>query len=67
MAKLRNITPHTLETRLNGRNFVTEPDAILDLPDDLYGAYAWPDSIWAEIDVPHTEKKPRKTAAHEEN
>lgn len=66
MAKLRNITPHTLETRLNGRNFVTESDAILEVPDDLYSQYAWPEEIWAEIDLPHDEK-PRKTAAHKEN
>lgn len=52
MAKLRNRSDDTLETRVSGRTYTTAPDALLDLPDDVYLAHAWPETLWTEVDVP---------------
>ena len=58
MAKLRNITEHALETRLAGARYTTEPDAVLEVPDDVYQAYLWPETQWAEVEVPQKPKDP---------
>lgn len=52
MAKLRNTSDDTLETRVGGRSYTTEPDGLLDIPDDVYLAHVWPETLWAEVDVP---------------
>lgn len=68
MAKLRNKTTDTLETRVAGRRYVTEPDGLLEVPDDVFDAHAWPGTVWDEVETPKSgSDHPRKTAAHKEN
>lgn len=76
MAKLRNKTDNTLETKVLGRSYITEPDGILEVTDDVYLAHGWPDAIWDDVEVPSSPDDddkpkpvhhPRKTAASKEN
>lgn len=52
MAKLRNCSVFTLETQVSGVKYVTDPDGLLDVPDDVFLAHDWPSSLWDEVEVP---------------
>lgn len=47
MAKLRNISADTLNVPLLGMD--VEPDHIVDVPDEVFHAYAWPESVWQVV------------------
>ena len=51
MAKLRNITDETLRVPLAGDVHV-EPDELLEVSDATWAQHAWPESTWAEVEVP---------------
>jgi hypothetical protein len=63
MAKLRNKTTDTLETRVAGRTYVTGPDDALEIPDQVYLEHLWPESIWDEIEVPPRPEPPEDPSA----
>jgi len=56
MARLRNITDRELLVAPTGA--IVGPDGLLDVPDDVYRRYVWPDTIWAEVDVPEPAPEP---------
>lgn len=47
MAKLRNVSADVLNVPLLGRD--VDPDQVVDVPDDLLEAYAWPESVWQVV------------------
>jgi hypothetical protein len=55
VAKLRNISPDTLQVPLLGAT--VEPDQVVDVPDQLFKDYAWPDSLWSVVSAKKTEKE----------
>jgi hypothetical protein len=50
MAKLRNITDETLHVPLAGRDVA--PDDVIDISDAVWAQYAWPETVWSEVEVP---------------
>lgn len=50
MAKLRNISDDTLDVRAFGQT--VEPDGVIEVNDALWAQHEWPDTVWAEIEVP---------------
>lgn len=51
MAKLRNITDETLRVPLAGDVHVP-PEELLEVSDAIWIQHAWPESTWAEVEVP---------------
>lgn len=45
--KLRNSSADTLELRLPELTLTAEPDTVIEVPDEVYARYAWPD-YWVE-------------------
>lgn len=50
MAKLRNITDETLNVPLVGKH--VEPDEVVEVSDAVWAQHAWPETVWAEVEVP---------------
>ena len=50
MAKLRNITDETLHVPLAGQS--VEPDGLVEVSDAVWAQHAWPETVWAEVEVP---------------
>lgn len=50
MAKLRNITDETLHVPLLGREVA--PDEVAEVSDAVWAQHAWPETVWAEVEVP---------------
>lgn len=51
MAKLRNVSPDTLELRLLGGDlrFTVAPDEVVEVPDDVYKQHAWSEDVWTVV------------------
>lgn len=43
--KLRFLGDQPHDVRVLGR--VVEPDELVDVPQDVFDAYAWPESLWS--------------------
>lgn len=56
MAKLRNISPDEHEVPVLGRSVGV--DEVVHVPDDVFEAHSWPDTIWQVVSAP----KPSKPA-----
>ena len=52
--KLRNITEHTLVVPL--LNATVEPDAVVEVPRDVYESHDWPESTWTVVAASKTNK-----------
>jgi hypothetical protein len=50
MATLRNISADTLDVRAFGQT--VEPDGLLEVSDALWAQHEWPETVWAEVQVP---------------
>lgn len=55
IVRLRNKTAETLIVAPLGQRRV-DPDAVISIPADVYGRYAWPDETWAVVAEPRTTK-----------
>jgi hypothetical protein len=49
MAKLRNRTTDALYVPCVDAR--VEPDEVIEIPDETYRAYVWPDTVWTAVDV----------------
>lgn len=58
--KLRNISADTLSLALPELTLTAEPDELIEVPDDVYDRYAWPDTVWSVVGTP--KKTVTKTA-----
>jgi hypothetical protein len=50
--KIRYVGPDPAGVELvcSGRSFgVVEQDAVVEIPDEIYAAHAWPEANWAEV------------------
>ncbi len=45
--KLRNISPDPLQVPLLG--VTVEPDTVVEVADDVFAQYAWPETLWAVV------------------
>lgn len=51
MAKVRNVSNDILELRLSGGDWRANaaPDEVVEVPDDLFKAHAWPEDLWTVV------------------
>ena len=63
MAKIRNVSDGTLDLRVDGFTATVEQDEVTEVPDVIFAAYVWPESLWAVV-VPA--KSPKASASTEE-
>ena len=53
MAKIRNITTETYELRYAGLSLGwAAPDAVLEIPDDVFKQLVFPETIWSVVAKP---------------
>lgn len=58
MAKYRNVSDDTLEVRYGGQHFgPAEPDAEIEIPDDIAKRLEFPESLWKVVSQPATTKR----------
>lgn len=63
MAKLRNVSDGPLDLRVDGFTATVEQDEVTDVPDTIFQAHAWPESLWAVV---APSKTPKASASTEE-
>ena len=51
MAQLRNITDETLTVPLAG-GVAVEPDGLIEVSDAVWAQHDWPETVWAEVEIP---------------
>ncbi len=61
MAQLRFIGNRPMEVVCNGhprggRLGLVEPDQLFEVPDEVFLAHSWPETLWSEVEVPEREK-----------
>lgn len=67
MARVRNKTDQELQVRLPERTFLAKPDEAIEVPDDLFGRYAWPETVWDVVEgLKRTTHKKADAAADSE-
>lgn len=66
MAKIRNVSDDTLELRYAGRVLGTaEPDAILEVPDDVAKNVEFAESLWSVVATPRKHADKDKSPSEE--
>lgn len=54
MASIRNKSEHRLYVR--AINQAVDPDEQVDVPDDVFKIYDWPDTVWDVVKTPAKRK-----------
>lgn len=57
MASVRNMSKHTVDLRCIGRS--VDPDEKVDVPDDVFKAHVWPETVW-DTDSPARKSTAKK-------
>ncbi|MGZ6836777.1 MAG: hypothetical protein ACXVGE_13055 [Blastococcus sp.] len=57
MAKVRNVSDSPLELRLDGLIRTADLDEVIEVPDELFAAHSWSESLWAVVTPAKSNKK----------